>query len=100
MLIWCIYDIESSKRGNRVRNKIAKMSEYYGLYRVQKSVFLGTVNENRLDEYVMKCRQLIDEAVDTVYIFPLCKKDFQSVITMGQAFDDNLVTDKVKSLFL
>jgi len=96
MLIWCIYDISN----NKVRNKIVKLSKEYGLYRVQKSVFLGEINNNNLDEFQLKCAELIDEETDSVYIFPLCKKDFQNVITLGQAFDENLVTDKVKELFI
>ena len=100
MLVWCIYDIESSKRGDKTRRKIVKAAEFYGLYRVQKSVFLGTINDNELDEFRLQCEQLIDESADSVYIFPLCKKDFRSVITMGQAFDSKLVTDKVRALFV
>jgi CRISPR-associated protein Cas2 len=36
----------------------------------------------------------------TSYIFPLCQPDFQKVQTMGQAFDEKLITDEVKALFL
>lgn len=100
MLIWCIYDIESSKRGNKTRRLVIKEAEKYGLYRVQKSVFLGEINDNELDEFSLKCKDLIEEAVDSVYIFPLCKKDFKAVITYGQAFDRKLVTDEIMDLFL
>ncbi len=96
MLVWLIYDISKDK----VRNKIVKLSQEYGLYRVQKSVFLGTIEKNRLDEIVLQSEKLIDEKTDSVYIFPMCKKDFQSAILQGQAFDKELVTDEVKALFL
>ena len=96
MLVWCIYDIV----GNRARNRIAKISKEYGLYRVQKSVFLGEINKNMLDEYKLKCEKEINLNEDSVYIFPMCKEDFKSTILMGQAFDRELVTDEVLQLFV
>lgn len=95
MLVWCIYDIVSNKR----RRRIVKITEQFGLYRVQKSVFLGTINSNELDEFSLSCKSEIDESEDSIYIFPLCKKDFKAVITHGQAFDRKLVNDEVKNLF-
>lgn len=96
MLVWFIYDISK----NKVRNRIVKLAQESGLYRVQKSVFLGKVEENVLDEIVLQSEELIDESTDSVYIFPMCKKDFQSAILQGQAFDKELVTDEVKALFI
>lgn len=95
-LIWVIYDITV----NKIRTKMAKIILDAGLYRVQKSVFLGTIERNRLDELKMQLEDLIDEELDSVYIFPLCQEDFKKVILLGQAFDKKLVTDEVKSLFL
>ena len=42
MLVWVIYDISEDK----VRNKISNICKGYGLYRVQKSAFLGDLNRN------------------------------------------------------
>lgn len=92
---WLIYDITE----NKARNKVAKTAQKKGLYRVQKSVFLGTINKNKFDELKIECEDLIDEETDSVYLFPLCEKDFKAVVTIGQAFDDTLVTDKIKALF-
>lgn len=93
-LVWVIYDISK----NKIRNKVIKATEEAGLYRVQKSVFLGTINRTLLDELVLKVKDLIDEETDSVYIFPMCEPDFKKVITAGQAFDKKLVTDEVKAL--
>lgn len=93
-LVWVIYDISKDK----IRNKVIKATEEAGLYRVQKSVFLGTINRTLLDELVLKVKDLIDEETDSVYIFPMCEPDFKKVITAGQAFDKKLVTDEVKAL--
>lgn len=95
MYAWLIYDITDDKK----RNKVAKCAQKKGLYRVQKSVFLGTINKNKFDELKVECEEIIDEETDSVYLFPLCEKDFKSVVTIGQAFDDTLVTDTIKALF-
>ena len=95
-LVWVIYDIVDDKK----RNKIAKVCKNIGLYRVQKSVFLGTLNNNQLDELGIQCGDIIDEEVDSVYIFPMCEGDFKKVKLLGQAFDKKLVADEVKALFV
>ena len=96
MLAWFIYDISSTKK----RTKVAKLALQYGLYRVQKSVFLGTIDQNSLDEVVLKSEELIDEKTDSLYVFPMCKTDFKSVILKGQAFDKKMVNDEIKALFI
>jgi CRISPR-associated protein Cas2 len=95
-LVWVIYDITEDK----IRNRVAKVCKDKGLYRVQKSAFLGTINRNQLDELSMFCDGIIDQDTDSVYIFPMCKDDFRRVILLGQAFDKKLVTDEVKALFI
>ena len=95
MLVWAIYDITN----NKVRRKIVKICKNIGLYRVQKSVFLGDINKNGLDELSLQSKDLIDEKKDSVYIFPMCKPDFENVILLGQAFDKRIVADKVLEQF-
>ena len=96
MLVWVIYDIEK----NTVRNKVARSCLGAGLYRVQLSVFLGDLNANRIDELGLKIEEFINPKKDSVYIFPMCKDDFSKVKLMGQAFDKELVSDEIKSLFM
>ena len=98
MNIWVIYDIASSNNGNRRRKKIIKEIEQFGLYRVQKSVFLGDIERNRLDELILYSGELIDPEEDSVYIFPMCKEDFEAVKVIGKGFDADLVTGKTGSL--
>jgi CRISPR-associated protein Cas2 len=95
MLTWLIYDISE----NRMRNKIVKLCKNAGLYRVQKSVFLGNIEKNRLDELYLECQAYIDNTTDSLYIFPMCDEDFQKVKTAGNAFDKKLVSDDVLSMF-
>jgi CRISPR-associated protein Cas2 len=95
MLTWVIYDIVDTKK----RSRIAKVCKGYGLYRVQKSVFLGTLNKNEIDEIAIRCEDIIDTEEDSVYIFPMCDEDFKKVKLLGQAFDKKLVTDEVITKF-
>ena len=95
MIIWVMYDIQDDK----VRTRIAKMCKQAGLYRVQYSVFLGTLNAHEKDTLELQIEELIDEEEDSVYIFPMNKKELQETVLLGQAFDKKLVTDEVRALF-
>jgi CRISPR-associated protein Cas2 len=96
MLVWAIYDISKTK----TRNKIVKYCKNIGLYRVQKSVFLGDISKNDIDCLKLRSEEIIDKNSDSVYIFPICQEDFKKAILLGKAFDEEFVTDKAKELFL
>lgn len=96
MIAWVMYDIENDK----ARTKVAKLCKQAGLYRVQYSVFLGTIDKNQKDSLQLQIEELIEEEKDSVYIFPMSKNELQETILLGQAFDKKLVTDEVKALFL
>lgn len=91
-----MYDIVK----DRTRNKIVKCCEKSGIYRVQYSVWLGEMNKTRRKELRTQIEDLINPDEDKVYIFPMCREDFNSCILLGQAFDRDLVTDEVKALLL
>ena len=95
-LVWIIYDIVEDK----ARTKISKLTLAAGLYRVQKSVFLGTIQRNQLDELGLEIEELINPKKDSVYIFPICEQDFKKVRLIGKVFDKAMIRDEVKSLFL
>jgi CRISPR-associated protein Cas2 len=57
MLTWVVYDIVK----DRTRTKIAKRCLDYGLYRVQKSVFLGDIEGNRVEEIILLSKELMEE---------------------------------------
>lgn len=96
MIAWVLYDIED----DRVRSRVAKYCKQAGLYRVQFSVFLGTLDKNQRDVLQLQIEELIDEERDSVYMFPMSKAELQQTILLGKAFDKKLVTDEVKALFL
>ena len=95
MLVWVIYDIAE----NKIRSHIANICKGYGLYRVQKSVFLGDINDNERDSLALECEDIIDLATDSVYIFPMDEASFKKTKLIGQAFDRELVSDEVITKF-
>lgn len=95
MIIWVLYDIKNDKS----RTKVAKICTQSGLYRVQFSVFLGTLEAHEKDTVKLRIEELIDEETDKVYIFPMNKLELQQTELMGQAFDKDLVTDEIRALF-
>ena len=95
MLTWVLYDI----RKNKTRTAIAKKCLETGIYRVQKSVFLGDLNNAQRKELHAFIEDLIDKKNDSVYIFPMCNEDFNRCGLLGQAFDKDLISDEIKALF-
>lgn len=95
MLTWLIYDISK----NKSRNRVIKNCENAGLVRVQKSVFLGNIEKNTMDELLLQCSEELELEKDSLYIFPMCEEDFKKVKTAGNAFDRELVSDEILSRF-
>jgi CRISPR-associated protein Cas2 len=91
MLTWVIYDISK----DRTRTKIAKRCLDFGLYRVQKSCYLGDVPPNRVEEILMFSRELLNLETDAVFVFPMCREDYNRVQIVGLEFDRQLVADEV-----
>lgn len=96
MLVWAIYDISNNKK----RNRIVKVCKKSGLYRVQKSVFVGNIDKNTLDELKIQSEKIIDKDTDSVYIFQMCEEDYRKVILLGQAFDKKMIADQVLTIVI
>ena len=48
MLIWILYDIKN----NINRNKVFSICKNFGMFQIQKSVFLGILDEDRKDIFL------------------------------------------------
>lgn len=96
MLTWVVYDISK----NKTRSKVAKRCLEFGLYRVQKSVFLGDVDPNRVDEIEIFSKEILDLETDSVYIFPVCQEDFGKCRLIGKGFNKDEVAGKVLTKIL
>jgi CRISPR-associated protein Cas2 len=91
MLTWVVYDVSD----DRTRARVARRCLDFGLYRVQKSVFLGDLAANRVEEVVLFSREILNLETDSVYVFPMCREDFDKVRIVGQGFDRKLVADEL-----
>lgn len=95
MIIWVLYDIKNDK----ARNFVSKACLKAGLYRVQYSCFLGTLNADEKDTLELQMEKVINEETDKIYVFQMNKNQLKECRMMGQAFDEKLVTDEIRSLF-
>ena len=91
-----MYDIGE----NKARAAIAKACKRAGLYRVQYSVFLGSLSPTEFDELRLEVEDHVDPERDKVYLFTMSKRELKSTVLLGQAFDKKLVTDEVRALFI
>jgi CRISPR-associated protein Cas2 len=96
MLVWAIYDITVDKK----RRKLARTLKDAGLYRVQKSVFLGDLGRNELDELALQCGEFVDDETDALYLFPMDRASFDLTLTLGQAFNRTLVSGELLQVVL
>ena len=95
MTILVIYDISSDKS----RKKIADRLLDIGMIRAQLSVFIGTVESNRLDEIALFAEELLTDS-DRLYILPITRDNLRSARIVGQGFDEELVTDEVLTMVI
>ena len=95
MLVWVMYDIADDK----IRRKAIKICKNVGLYRVQKSIFLGDIEENDFDEVKLRLEDTVDLKNDSVYVFTMSKKELNKAGLIVKAFDKELVTDEIISKF-
>ena len=95
MLTWVIYDISDDK----IRGNVASICKKYGLYRVQKSAFLGTLNSNQLDSLALECEESIEED-DSIFVFPMCEPCYRGARLIGKGFNRDLVRDEIGSLII
>lgn len=77
------YDITQDGR----RARVAATLQVYG-DRVQKSVFLCTLDKEQLDEMLARVAAIIDPATDSVYTFDQCANCWDRVRVLGQASVD------------
>lgn len=95
MMTWFIYDITD----DRNRNRLIKIAQKHGLYRVQKSVFLGNIEKDEIDQIIRESKKVIDLQEDSVYIFPICEADYKKSTLLGLSFEEDIVKDEKPVLF-
>lgn len=94
-MTWLIYDITDDRK----RRELIRIAQKYGLYRVQKSVFLGNIEKEKLDKVIVESKKVIDLKEDSVYIFPVCDADYKKATLLGLSFEEDIVRDEKPVLF-
>ena len=88
MLTWVVYDITKV----RTRTRVAKRCLDFGSTVCRIAFFLAIWREPDRGNSAVQ-RELLDMETDSVYIFPMCRPDFDQVRIVGQAFDRALVAN-------
>jgi CRISPR-associated protein Cas2 len=95
MLTWVIYDISD----DTLRSHTSNICKKYGLYRVQKSCFLGEINNNQRDSMTLEFEEYVQDD-DSIYVFVTCEACAESLKLLGEGFDMELVSDQIGVMFL
>lgn len=87
LTIIAAYDVSEDDR----RSRLAAMLQMHG-DRIQKSVFILTVDEPGLTELAQRATALIDTKTDSLWFARQCANCWDSVQTIGQAHSPTKVT--------
>lgn len=75
---------------DNIRNKLARTIMDYGFDRIQRSVFLGRSNRNKVENLAIEMEKIIGDIEADVRIFPMCSTCFSKIILVraGKTFTD------------
>lgn len=82
-----MYDITE----NKIRNRFIKFLRNLGCLRVQKSVFLGDISETTFETIEHEISNIIDLSSDSIYIFPICQREYRDSIFMDKRKIQNIL---------
>ncbi|MCW7077211.1 MAG: CRISPR-associated endonuclease Cas2 [Candidatus Syntrophoarchaeum sp.] len=78
-LIFVAYDIKDDK----VRGKISRRLLYYGLVRIQFSLFRGYITTKDKSVLENDIRELVNEEEDKIHIIEICESCRKNIRTIG-----------------
>lgn len=88
-MYWLLYDICSQKR----RLKIVQLCKDYGMRRVQKSCFFGSMDLDKSGEFAKKMSQIVD-GEDCVCMIPVNQSMMKRVKMWGETQMDFKADDE------
>lgn len=94
MLIWLLYDIKNNKN----RNKVFSICRNFGMFPMQKSVFLGIIDDDRKDIFLDKLKNIIDKE-DNIIILQTTKNNVKNSIVFGKKLDFELPLREKQLMF-
>lgn len=80
MMVIVMYDISE----NASRNNLIKRLRYYGLRRIQKSVFCGLLEMEDRFELASEFDFYLSSDKDSIALFPICESCADSVLIEGE----------------
>lgn len=81
MLTVVVYDISD----NTSRLYLIKKLQYFGLKRLQKSVFIGYLEANERLDLADDVESYLSSDSDSIIIFPICESCKRSILIQGDA---------------
>jgi CRISPR-associated protein Cas2 len=72
------YDVSDDRRRDRIAGALLD----YGA-RIQESVFIATLDDELRERMLERLGKLVDAAVDSVFVFPLCRTCAGKATTIG-----------------
>ena len=81
MLTVVVYDISD----NTSRSYLIKKLQYYGLKRLQKSVFIGNLESNERLDLAEDVETYLSSDTDSIVILPMCESCKSSILLQGDA---------------
>ena len=81
MLTVVVYDITD----NTQRSSLIKKLQYFGLKRIQKSVFIGYLKLNERLDLAEDLKTFLSKDTDSIIILPLCEICKNSILLEGDA---------------
>ena len=89
-----IYVISYDIKSDRIRNKLSKLLEGYGV-RIQYSVFECRITEKRFKKLYQEIFLLVEENLEgSVRFYTLCKNCEDKILTIGKTMNDLSVLEK------
>lgn len=81
MLTVVVYDIAD----NTLRLHLIKKLQFFGLKRIQKSVFIGDLDVNERLDLAEDLNVYLSNDKDSIVIFPICESCKKSILLEGDA---------------
>ena len=81
MLTAVVYDISD----NTSRLSLIKKLQYFGLKRIQKSVFMGYLDTDERLDLAEDIEAYLSKETDSIIILPLCENCKNSILLVGDA---------------
>lgn len=94
MLVWVLYDIKE----NKPRQKVFSLCKNFGLYPIQKSVFLGIIDEDRQSLFFQKIKTFVTKD-DSIIIMQTTKNKVKELEILGKPIDTELALREKKIMF-